>query len=47
MVKPLPSCNFVEMSAEIEEVMICKEEEEKALDPISSRNNPLFKIQSE
>ncbi|TNV87581.1 hypothetical protein FGO68_gene468 [Halteria grandinella] len=47
MVKPLPSCNYVEMSAEIEEVMIYKEEEEKALDPISSRNNPLFKIQSE
>lgn len=43
MVKPLPACKFVEMNA-MEETEFEEEKEDNALDPISSRNNPLFKI---
>jgi hypothetical protein len=45
----MPAHDYIRMKIEDEEEILSEKEviEEKALDPISSRNNPLYKLQSE
>jgi hypothetical protein len=47
IVQPLPGNGKIEKEGRLDTENFDMPEEEKVLDPISSRNNPLFKIQSE